>query len=208
MTNFLVTERLKSTVLGSKLSSVEKEKLTSNAFISHEQLINFFIDAKPTSTLLDLLSLTKMNITNMNESLKDRPKSLAFLKSMEILRLKAKEEEYQKLITPSTGYLTLYENLDGYEITPAKAHKELKSQLTTIVNIFISVGSVVYAIWYWTETSWRLEIGLRVLLCLFFGLLILVAEVVVYMGYLNKIEEAKLKERKKKEIKTLIKTLE
>ena len=63
---------------------------------------------------------------------------------------------------------------------------------------FISVGSVSYAIWYWTETSWGLPVSYRALLSVFFGLLVLVAEVVVYMGYINKIEDARDKERKRR----------
>ena len=63
--------------------------------------------------------------------------------------------------------------------------------------------SVAYAIWYWTETSWGLPLSYRVLLSVFFGILVLVAEVVVYMGYLNKIEDARTRERKKKEVKKL-----
>ena len=35
-------------------------------------------------------------------------------------------------------------------------------------------------------------------------MVVLVAEVVVYMGYLNRIEEAKIRERKKKEVKKVV----
>lgn len=57
-----------------------------------------------------------------------------------------------------------------------------------------------------TASSWRLRDSYRVLLTVFFGLLVLVAEVVVYMGYLNKIEEARQKEYKKTEVKKVIKS--
>ena len=42
---------------------------------------------------------------------------------------------------------------------------------------------------------------------MFFGLLVLVAEVVVYMGYINKIEDARDKERKKKEVKKVVRSI-
>lgn len=123
---------------------------------------------------------------------------------MEKLRLKAKEEEYQRLIRPSEQFTTLYDNHDQETLTPAAASKELKNQVTTIVNVLISVGSVVYAVWYWTDSSMKMKDSWRVLLCLFSGVLVLVAEVVVYMGYLNRIEEAKIRERKKKEVKKVV----
>ncbi|KAF6069403.1 Endoplasmic reticulum-based factor for assembly of V-ATPase family protein [Candida albicans] len=74
---------------------------------------------------------------------------------MEKLRLEAKEQEYRRLINPTPQYSTLYDKkLEDYDLapTPQQASKELKNQLTTIINVFISVGSVSYAIWYWTET--------------------------------------------------------
>lgn len=73
-------------------------------------------------------------------------------------------------------------------------------------NIFVSVASVVYAIWYWTDSSWGIRDSYRILICLFFGILILVAEVVVYLGYLRRVEEAKVKERNKKEVKKVIRS--
>lgn len=127
---------------------------------------------------------------------------------MEKLRLQEKENEYQRLVNPAPQYSTLYENSAAPDITPAMASKELKNQITTIVNILISVASVAYAIWYWTESSWKLPDSYRILLCLFFALLVLVAEVVVYLGYLNKIEEARKTERSKKEVKKVIRTVE
>lgn len=128
---------------------------------------------------------------------------------MELLRLKAQEEEYQKLVdsSPDVGPLLYEQSRLEKHLTPAQMHKEVKSQITTIFNIAISVGSVVYAIWYWTESSMRLKDSYRVLMCIFFGLLVLVAEVVVYLGYLNKIEVARAKESQQKEVKKFIKSV-
>lgn len=129
---------------------------------------------------------------------------------MERLRREAQEQEYNKLINPTPEYNTLYDNstIDTSELTPAQFHKELKNQLTTIVNILISVASVAYAVWYWTGSSWGLQDSYRVLVSLFFGLLVLVAEVVVYLGYLNKVEDARIREQKKKEVKKVIRTVD
>lgn len=205
MSHYELTDKLKDIINGSTLDEDSRAKLLEQPSISHKNLISFYKTCQPTSTLLELLRETKIIINKPTEA--PKKKSPEFLKSMEKLRLRAKEEEYQRLINPSLQANTLYEQkFDEQELTPAQAHKELKSQLTTIVNVLISVGSVVYAIWYWTDSSWKLQDSYRILLCLFFGLLVLVAEVVVYMGYLNRIEEAKIRERKKKEVKKIITT--
>ncbi|CUM49805.1 uncharacterized protein AC631_03263 [Debaryomyces fabryi] len=208
MTKFEITPTLKETIEKTDIPDEIAKNLLSNAYISHQNLVLFYKDYKPTPTLIALIRSTKLYTPNLNVSNESRPKSKEFIKSMEQLRLKAKEEEYQKLIKPKQEFDTLYNNSLEEMMTPAQAHKEVKSQLTTIVNILISVGSVVYAIWYWTDSSMKIQDGYRILLCLFFGILVLVAEVVVYMSYLNKIEEAKVKERSKLEVKKLVKTLE
>lgn len=157
--------------------------------------------------MLELIKTTKLVIPNKNIMNVAIPKSKQFLKSMEVLRLRAKEEEYQRLVRPSPHQTLYEEKFDAEHLSPAQAAKEVKSHITTIFNILISVASVVYAIWYWTSTSWAIRDSYRVLLCLFFGLLVLIAEVVVYMGYLNKIEDAKIRERNKKEVKKVIRTV-
>lgn len=127
---------------------------------------------------------------------------------MEKLRLQAREDDYQRLVQKSQrDPFKLYEQKVDDDWNPARAHKEVRSHITTIFNIFISVVSVVYAVWYWTSSSVRMKDSYRVLLCLFAGILILVAEVVVYLGYLNKIEDARVRERSKKEVKKVIQTI-
>ena len=64
--------------------------------------------------------------------------------------------------------------------TPQMLHKELKEIYTTILNILITVVSSIVACWYWTP---YMDINLRVLLCLFVGILVLVADVVVYNSF-------------------------
>ena len=66
---------------------------------------------------------------------------------------------------------------------------------------------MVVAIWYWTGSSSNLALHYRVITCLFFGILVLIAEVVVYNSYLNKIEDAKKRERTKKETKKVVKKI-
>ena len=205
MTQFEITLKLKETISNSSLDKDQKTKILSESYITHQDLVKFYQTCHPTSSLLQLIQQSKLHVPKFETH--KQPKTKEFLKSMERLRLEAKEQEYRKLINPTPQFSTLYEEkLDEHDLTPQQAAKELKNQLTTIVNIIISVVSVAYAIWYWTETSWGLPLSYRVLLSVFFGILVLVAEVVVYMGYLNKIEDARTRERKKKEVKKVVRT--
>ncbi|KAG7194052.1 Vacuolar ATPase assembly integral membrane protein [Scheffersomyces spartinae] len=205
MLKYELTSKLRDLIKELGLNPDQIDNVLSKEYITQENLVRFYRARRPTKSLLQLISLTKL-VVDKNEPEK-QPKSKEFLKSIELLRLKAKEAEYQALVNPAPQFKTLYETNSKDKSTAAQAVKETKSHVTTIFNVLVSVASVVYAIWYWTDSSWKLSNAYRVLLCLFFGMLVLVAEVVVYLGYLNKIEEARIKERSKKEIKKVIKTL-
>lgn len=129
-----------------------------------------------------------------------------FKKDLKRLGLQQRENEYQELIKKSQlGDRSFGGKSD--DPTPAQMAKEIREQMTTVFNVLVSVVSVVFAIWYWSGSSTRLPLHYRVILCLFFGILILVAEVVVYNSYLRKINDAKLKERSKKERKKVVKQI-
>jgi len=182
----------------------EKYNVPVKSTVTHRDLVKFYNEHHPTKSLMELMRLC--TIVPREHPVSTVPKTPEFIKSMEQLRLKQKELEYQKLLNSSLSFSTLYDNNDT-KVSIHQQTKEAKSHLTTIFNIIISVGSVVYAIWYWTETSWKLAPSWRVLLCLFFGLLVLIAEVVVYMSYLNKIDSARNTESSKKEVKKIVKTI-
>lgn len=204
MTHFQLTEALRK-VLKNAIPPQEYSKL-NNDKLDHNQLVQLYEKYHPTKSLLALIQTTKLTIPNKNVQ-ESKPKTREYTRLMERLRLEAKEKEYKQLSQPKVDYDMLYEPTGEEPMTPAQMNKELKNYVTTIINILLSVVSVAYAIWYWTDTSWKLETSYRVLLSLFFGLVVLVAEVVVYLGYLNKIEEARKAERKKKEVKKVIKTI-
>lgn len=124
--------------------------------------------------------------------------SEGFKKSLEFLKYQQQELEYQGMVKRNGPASSLMEE---DELTPSQINKQIKEQVTTVFNVLVSVVSVVVAIWYWTGTSTRFPVHVRLLLCLFFGILVLVADVVVYNSYLKKLEEAKVKERTKVEKK-------
>ncbi|AJS45957.1 Vph2p [Saccharomyces cerevisiae YJM1341] len=124
-----------------------------------------------------------------------------FKKNLEFLKYQEQELEYQSMVKRSKSVFSLQEE---DELTPSQIHKQIKEQVTTVFNVLVSVISVVVAIWYWTGSSTNFPIHVRLLLCLFFGILVLVADVVVYNSYLKKLEEAKVKEKTKVEKKKVL----
>ncbi|CAI4587682.1 BAQ_1a_G0032090.mRNA.1.CDS.1 [Saccharomyces cerevisiae] len=124
-----------------------------------------------------------------------------FKKSLEFLKYQEQELEYQSMVKRSKSVFSLQED---DELTPSQINKQIKEQVTTVFNVLVSVISVVVAIWYWTGSSTNFPVHVRLLLCLFFGILVLVADVVVYNSYLKKLEEAKVKEKTKVEKKKVL----
>lgn len=177
--------------------------------ISNADFVKVYEVTKPCDSLIGFIKMVNAKLhVPKPPAPKEKPKTKEFLEQMARLRQMQKEEEYQRLINPAPAYTSLYEEkLTEKELTPAQENKQLKSHITTIFNILISVASVMYAIWYWTNSLWGLPVGHRVLMSLFFGLLVLIAEVVVYMSYLDKIEQAKVTERRKKEVKKVVKQI-
>ena len=124
-----------------------------------------------------------------------------FKKKLEFLKYQEQELEYQSMVKRSKSVFSLQED---DELTPSQINKQIKEQVTTVFNVLVSVISVVVAIWYWPGSSTNFPVHVRLLLCLFFGILVLVADVVVYNSYLKKLEEAKVKEKTKVEKKKVL----
>ncbi|KAH7080708.1 endoplasmic reticulum-based factor for assembly of V-ATPase-domain-containing protein [Paraphoma chrysanthemicola] len=83
------------------------------------------------------------------------------------------------------------------------SYEEVHRQIILIINILISIVCVAVFIWvaarHWT-------VGKRLGLSLAGSLGIAVAEVAVYAGYVRKVHEAKVTEKKKPEIKEIVKS--
>lgn len=117
---------------------------------------------------------------------------------MQKLRVRYEEEEYQGMIASATPELAS-SFLEPFE------KKELKQQVSVIINVLFSVFSVGFAAWYWAS---RMDTGKRLLLALFSGLIVLIAEVGLYMGYIQRLNDAKEEERRNPEIKEIRKQTE
>lgn len=186
MTQFEVTPALRAAV-GTALGDRDT--------VSHRELIRLYKEAAPGALFASWLKCTRPARPAAAAAV---PKTREYLASVERLTRQREEEEYRRMVNMDIG---LYDH--DASTTPASMAKELRSQLTTIVNVLVLVALVVYAVWHWTRLLWGLSNGLRVLCCLFFGVLVLVAEVVVFSGYLLRVEDARKRERAKREVKLL-----
>lgn len=199
-------------VIESALSQYFESESSSEYKLSHDQLDNYKscishadLIALAKSTGIRLSTLTKGLVVFIAPKPAAPPKTKEYIELMEKLRYEQAEQEYRTLVDPSFSNNTKLLNDDeDEELTPGQQIKQVREQLTTIFNILISVGSVAFAAYYATR-HWN-SMASRTLLCVFSGILVLVAEVTVYLGYKRKVKEAKVTEVSKREVKTVLKT--
>ncbi|KAL2709462.1 Vacuolar ATPase assembly integral membrane protein VPH2 [Kluyveromyces marxianus] len=126
-----------------------------------------------------------------------------FKADLEKLRWVQKEQEYQDMIRRDS--LVPAGTLNEHDPTISEINKEIKEQVAAVFNVLLTVFGTVYAVWYVTRSGW--DIHIRIILCLFSGILVLIADAAMYNVYYRKIEEARALERKKKVVKKVIKRL-
>ncbi|GMF57520.1 unnamed protein product [[Candida] boidinii] len=231
MTKYCLSAQIKTIVdslPANVVSEHHKDKLLSSPFLSHSQIISLYKahkkfaadsigDSNGDSSGLTLLQLVSSCKIYTEPEAAPKEKTPEYNQLMERLRLKQQELEYQELIRGDSGDMSsgaavghrqsLRHADDEPHQSAAQQMKEVRNQLTTILNVFVSVASVGYAVWYWSGSSmgsYHLNDGYRVLLALAFALLVLVAEVVVFSGYLRRVDEAREKERGKREVRTVL----
>ncbi|KAL9624508.1 MAG: hypothetical protein Q9160_001172 [Pyrenula sp. 1 TL-2023] len=112
-----------------------------------------------------------------------------YLASKEKLVKEQEEREYRRLL--QKGHDEPSDGEDADDISPS-----------LVLNILVSVLLCGYA-GFWATRFWSNQ-GLRVLSSMAIGLLVGVAEVVVYAAYLRKAKDAKAKEAEKREIRVLV----
>lgn len=148
-----------------------ENSLTIDSFIKNVKNRN--IDLQNIKNISFLESLPKPNGLNYSEDFK---KELKTIKKKQVLK-----DIYNKNVDNDEG-----EKQQSIQ----DIHKEIKEQLTTIFNIFLTVVSCIVACWYWTPF---MNISYRLILCIFVGLLVLIADVVVYNSFQRNIRNSKSK---------------
>ena len=127
-------------------------------------------------------------------------------------RLRKEEEAraYQRMLDPSTSKTSSLRSPSSHhtnilaESNKAAANEEddityseVDRQIALIVNILVSIIACGVAIWV-VARSW--SVPARLAVSMIGSLVVGIAEVVIYTGYLRRLGEAKQKEKAKKEV--------
>lgn len=130
-------------------------------------------------------------------------------------RLKREEEakSYDRMINPqisSESFSQGFPNSRYNAIFPISSNQsdldsditfaEVKRQATLIINVLVSI--ICTAVFLWIAAR-RWSIEARLALSMIGALVVAIAEVVIFGGYLRRLKEAKRVERKKIEVKTV-----
>lgn len=212
MVNLVVTRRIQEAVDAfNELQTCESDRISAAEHISHQCLIRVSkcLAQSQTGSWSSKYALP-MLVQGSGISFPPKPqqpaKTANYVQLMNKLRAQQQELEYQRLIHPERSDISSVDDLQD-ALTPAQETKVLKEQLSTIVNIIISVVSVAYATWYWAGSSAGLPVASKLLLSLSTSIVILIAEVVIYLGYLNRVSQARTMERAKREKTEVIKSI-
>jgi TMEM199 family protein len=113
----------------------------------------------------------------------------------------------QRFPTASAAYAfsstAAYESFNSSTEEDDVTYTDVNRQVTLIFNVLISIAACAAAIWMaarWWDTPARLALSMSG------SLLVGIAEVVVYSGYIRRLGEAKQKEGAVKEVKEIVKT--
>lgn len=163
-------------------------------------------DAQTSISHGNLIKLSKLSQTSLNTLLKGakpyhQPPQPASVKSPEYValmaRLRAEQEarEYRLLLQQRAQEQVQTDTFDGEggddDISPS-----------LVLNMLLSVIMCAWVAFY--TTKWLFSDGVRVLCALGTGVIVGAAEVTVYAAYLRKVSDARRKERRKREIKTVL----
>ena len=130
-------------------------------------------------------------------------------------RLRAEEEarSYERMLHPPPTRETFGQRFPnsrnrmpeqfsiGVDEVDDVSYEEVHRQIILIINVLISIVCVAVFVWI-AARHW--SVGKRLGLSMISSLVVAIAEVVVYSGYVRKVQEAKLAERKKPEIKEIV----
>ena len=137
-------------------------------------------------------------------------------------RLRAEEEQrqYERMTNPpplketfkqsfpsaqhSLGPATsIGQSINAQDEADEVTYADVDRQLTLIINVLVSIIACGVAIWF---AARRWDVPQRLALSMSGSVLVAVAEVAIYMGYINRIKDAKGKEKKKVERKEIVET--
>lgn len=149
----------------------------------------------------------------------DPPQSTEYKQLMARLRREEEARAYERMLNPpapaesfsqrfptSNAHLFSAAGMDHFANTDEDdevTYADINRQLALIINVLVSIIACSCAIWiaarYWSTPA-------RLALSMTGSGVVAVAEVAIYMGYLRRIKEARVEEKKKPEIKEIAET--
>jgi hypothetical protein len=148
--------------------------------------------------------------------LKPKPEPTSEYKAL-MARLRKEEEarSYERMLNPlaptetfsqrfpNTSYGRLFDanaaSADDDEMT----YQDVDRQLTLIINVLVTVVACSIAVWV---AARRWDTPQRLALSMSSSIVLAIAEVVIYWGYINRLKDARNKEKKKVEKKEIMET--
>jgi len=124
------------------------------------------------------------------EPARPRPRNAEHEARMAEIRLRLEEQEYRRMVGMSSHEVD--QSLFGAGLGREEA-KELRSHLSMIANVVLSVLGVAAALWYWAR-AW--PVSHRVLLSFLAAVLTAVAEVGIYTIHMMRLSAKKDKDSK------------
>jgi TMEM199 family protein len=131
------------------------------------------------------------------------------------LRQEEEQRQYEQMLNPAPAKETFTQrfpnagspfgaapfgaNTEADEITYA----DINRQMALIINVLVSIIACSVAIWI---AARRWEVHKRLALSMFGSGLVAFAEVAIYLGYIRRIKDAKVKERGNVERKEVVET--
>jgi len=176
--------------------------------ISHAQLIHITKFLRTKNEVVHLDQLLKGSTIYQPPKAGSGPKSSEYEQLMARLRKEEEARSYDRMLNPTSLH---HQNNDFAHILNQNkniaasqdddlTYKEVNRQVSVIFNVLVTVICCGIAIWI-AARSWSAPP--RLALAMTGSLIVGIAEVVVYTGYLRRVNEAKSREKKKKEVKTV-----
>jgi len=164
--------------------------------------------------LEDVLKGSKVYVPPPKSKAEPTPEYVALMK-----RLRQEEEKraYERMINPPAPAETSSKRFPGASTYGAAAsvkspiavdddettYQDINRQMTLIINVLVTIIASSVTIWiaarYWSTPQ-------RLALSMCGSVIIAVAEVGIYMGYIYRVKDAKTEERRRKEAKEVVDT--
>ena len=194
--------------------------------ISHAQLIDISRYLKEHRNLVETTHISAYRLSDLlkgcNIYIPPPPpqpsQSDSYKELMARLRKEEEARSYERMLQPTPvpetfaqrfptaganqGFLfpPLPPKQEDAEAADEMTYADINRQLALVANVLISIVACAICVW---KAAWHWDVPARLALAMTSSIVVAVAEVAIYAGYIGRVSEAKSKERKKVERKTV-----